>query len=539
MALPFQFEPEFTEDENTDRLNDSEEDESKDEENNLGRLTEEVSSYSTTEGITQTNVVTKKGKFYLKHNLLTEEVPVVIVFKAMGFETDQEIEQMVGPESHISNKLLESISECTKARIFTQKQALTYIASKMRKKMYSGNAAFKKSPSEEATEFLVTSVLCHVPVEDFNFKLKFVYLAVMVRRIIDATLDEKNVDDKEFYGNKRLALAGSLLNLLFQDLFKCYNNQLKTIADKSIPRVKAAQFDILKHMKTGTITQGLVFAISTGNWKVQRFRMNCTGITQVLSRSSYISAFGMMTRINRKFEKTRKVSGPRSLQPSQWGMVCPADTPEGESCGLVKYLALMTHITTDIDEYPIAFLAMNLGVEDVHLITGEELSNPNYYLVFLNGNILGIIHNYERLIRQIRQVRRAGKISEFISIYFSNKHKCVYISSDGGRVCRPYIIVKDGHSTVTQEHIEELNQGLMCFEDFLFSGLVEFLDVNEENDSLIAVYENDIISKTTHLEIEPFTLLGVCAGLIPYPHHNQSPRNTYQCAMGKQAIGKY
>ena len=83
----------------------------------------------------------------------------------------------------------------------------------------------------------------------------------------------------------------------------------------------------------------------------------------------------MMTRVNSQFEKTRKVSGPRSLQPSQWGMLCPSDTPEGESCGLVKNLALMTHITTETEEAPVVRLAFNVGVEDVHLLSGEELSS--------------------------------------------------------------------------------------------------------------------------------------------------------------------
>lgn len=93
----------------------------------------------------------------------------------------------------------------------------------------------------------------------------------------------------------------------------------------------------------------------------------------MLSRLSFIAAVGMMTRITSQFEKSRKVSGPRALQPSQWGMLCFADTPEGESCGLVKNLALMTHVTTDDEESRLRSAAFLLGVEPATLGTGLEM----------------------------------------------------------------------------------------------------------------------------------------------------------------------
>ncbi|KAM7288467.1 DNA-directed RNA polymerase III subunit RPC2 [Ixodes scapularis] len=506
------------------------------EEDRKGGLMCQVTS-STHERKSRTNVGTKHGRYYLKHNCFTEDIPIAIVFKGMGLESDQEIVQMIGSADSILSTFAPSLEECHRSQVFTQTQALRYLGGKLKHRRMFFAGGPRKTPVDDARDILATTVLAHVPVEHYNFRVKAMYLALMIRRVIEAQTNREMIDDRDYYGNKRLELAGSLLSLLFEDLFKRFNTELKLVADKTIPKVRATQFDVVKYVRQDLITNGLVSSISTGNWTVKRFKMERIGVTQVLTRLSYISALGMMTRVNSQFEKTRKVSGPRSLQPSQFGMLCPSDTPEGEACGLVKNLALMTHITTDLEEAPIVRLLLNLGVEDVHLLNGEELSDPSVYLVFLNGGIIGVVHNHARLLRTLRLLRRSGHLSEFVSLHSSRVQRCVNISADGGRMCRPYIVVEGGRPLVTAAHLEDLTRGLLFFNDFVRRGLVEFLDVNEENDSYIALRERDIGPETTHLEIEPFTLLGVCAGLIPYPHHNQSPRNTYQCAMGKQAMG--
>ncbi|XP_014613711.1 PREDICTED: DNA-directed RNA polymerase III subunit RPC2 [Polistes canadensis] len=503
------------------------------EEDNKGCTIAFVNS-STQERKTKTTVVGKNGKYYMRHNIFQDDIPVSVVMKAMGVVSDLEIMQFIGAEEEYMTKFALSLEECHTLGVFSQNQALRYLSNKRKQKRYP---LIKGNLTDEIKDILATNILSHVPVVNFNLTSKAIYLGLMIRKVIQVQNDRSLVDDRDYYGNKRLELAGSLLSLMFEDLFKRFNRELKQIADKNIPKIKAAQFDIVKHMRQDQITNGLAFAIASGNWVIKRFRMERHGVTQVLSRLSYISALGMMTRVNSQFEKSRKVSGPRSLQPSQYGMLCPSDTPEGESCGLVKNLALMTHITTEVDAKPIARLIYNLGIENINILGGEAIYDNRSYMVFLNGNILGIVRDHQRLVDTFRFLRRHGRINNFVSIYTQRQHRCIHISSDGGRLCRPYIIVKNGQPLVTSNHIELLERKVMRFEDFLVEGYIEYLDVNEENDSLIAFDEKHINANTTHLEIEPFTLLGACAGLIPYPHHNQSPRNTYQCAMGKQAMG--
>lgn len=417
---------------------------------------------STHDRKTKTTIVGKSGRYYMKHNIFQDDILVTIIFKAMGIQCDQEIMTMIGVEHEFQNKFEWSLRECQDLNIFTQNQALMYLNNK-RTQPRVFNA-------DEMKDLLAANVLSHVPITNFNFQHKALHLASMVRRVIMAQSNKKLLDDRDFVGNKRLEVAGSLLSLMFEDLFKRFNWELKQIANKNIPKIKAAQFDVVKYMRQDQITNGLVFAIATGNWKIKRFRMDRQGATQVLQRLSYISTLGMMTRVQSQFEKTRQVSGPRSLHLSQWGMLCPCDTPEGESCGLMKNLALMAHITTDEPEDHILWMISTLGVENIDIVDPQQIYNKNVWLVVVNGVIQGVTRQHKWLVRNLKMLRRQGHISSYISIYLQDSHRCVNISTDNGRLCRPYFIVENGQLNVTAEHMQLFAQNLFKFDDFLTSG---------------------------------------------------------------------
>ncbi|KAH8781951.1 DNA-directed rna polymerase-like protein III subunit [Hyaloscypha finlandica] len=498
---------------------------------------------STHERKSKSYVLMKKERIYLQHNILQEPVPIVIALKALGIQSDHEMLLLVaGTDSTYQDEFSVNFEESTKLGVFSQHQALEYVGArvKMGARNKAQGAPQRRNHIGDALEALANIIITHVPVTGLDFRPKALYICFMVRRVLMAMHDPKLVDDRDYVGNKRLELAGQLLSLLFEDLFKKFNADLKMNIDKVLKKPnRTMQFDAYNHIQShgNYITLGMSRAISTGNWNVKRFKMDRAGVTHVLSRLSYISALGMMTRISSQFEKTRKVSGPRALQPSQFGMLCPSDTPEGEACGLVKNLALMTHITTNDDEEPVKKLVFVLGAEDIVSMSGKEIYEEGAYVVFVNGTPLALTRQPKGFLNSFRKFRRMGRVSEFVSIYINHHTNAVHIATDEGRICRPLIVVENQKSKVSVRYLEALRKGTMDFDDFLYRGLVEYVDVNEENDSNIALYENEINETTTHLEIEPFTILGAVAGLIPYPHHNQSPRNTYQCAMGKQAIG--
>src|SRR3990170_1032912 len=177
----------------------------------------------------------------------------------------------------------------------------------------------------------------------------------------------------------------------------------------------------------------------------------------------------------------------------------------------------------------------------VHFSEGKNDLKRDGARVFVDGKLIGYYRDGEKLAESLRELRRSSKIHPHIGISFhkseiENATKRIYVNCNAGRVLRPLIIIKENKSMLTQDLIDKVSKKLLSWNDLLRMGVIELIDANEEENCFIAFEEKES-KKHTHMEIFPSAILGAGASIIPYPEHNQSPRNTYESAMAKQSLG--
>jgi DNA-directed RNA polymerase II subunit RPB2 len=293
------------------------------------------------------------------------------------------------------------------------------------------------------------------------------------------------------------------------------------------------EFNFYAAVKSTTITNGFRYALATGNWgDHKKFQQTKAGVSQVLSRYTTASALSHLRRLNTPIGREAKLPKPRQLHNTHWGMVCTAETPEGQSCGLVKNMSLMSHVTVGCEAAPVAEI---LCLFDV--ISRSRPDDETVYPVFLNGTISGWTSHPERVVSSLREARRRIELGSETSVSHDRSKGEVRVWTDQGRICRPLLVAEKAADEATRTH---LSGGTYTWTDLVHSGVVEYIDAEEEECCNIAMTVSELTenpARYTHCEIHPSMILGVCASLIPFPDHNQSPRNTYQSAMGKQAMG--
>ncbi|MDG6220937.1 MAG: DNA-directed RNA polymerase subunit B'', partial [Candidatus Thermoplasmatota archaeon] len=410
-------------------------------------------------------------------------IPLIVVLKALGMDKDQEIYEAIVSGADMENIVLANIEECQNTKLFppngisTEEDALSFLE----RKFAMGQA--KEYRVKKVESIIDRSLLPHLGVTKEDRLKKAIFLGRMARSVLELSLGKRGEDDKDHYGNKRLKLAGDLMEDLFRTSFSALMKDLKYQLERGYSKKKPIR--ITSAIRSDMFSQRLYHAKSTGNWVGGR-----TGVSQLLDRTSHISTLSHLRRVTSPLTRSQPHFEARDLHPTQWGRLCPNETPEGQNCGLVKNYSLIVDVSEGYDENKVKDLLETLGIQPVRSGGREIIEEAR---VYLNGDLVGLHSNPLNLVKGIRSRRRKGELSYEVNVVYVPDMNEVYVNCDAGRLRRPLLVVENGNLKLTQKMLMELDKGeIKATEDLVKKGIVEWIDAEEEEGTLIAVYAYDV-----------------------------------------------
>ena len=499
-------------------------------------------------------------------------VPLFVLFRALGFENDKEILSLIiydNDGKKLRKKLLDELCDSIKDTqpIFNQKTAMKYLS------MYT-----KGKEIINIIDILNNNLFPNY----INFYEKGIFLGYSVRNLLLTRIGVLKETDRDSYSMKRIDLAGSLLSELYRELwsifqrntslkidndfkfhFKDYGNDIRNLINDDNKNKVFNQ----KSMNNIIKSFGAVFGTGLSGRQ---------GIIQDLNRNAMLGTLSHIRRISNPLPPGSNSIGPRKLHNSQWGFVCPSESPDGGNVGIINHLSIVAQISFNVSESGIMDALLDNGLILLSDTTKNEISKCK---IFLNGKFIGIHMDPEYLYKIMRLLKLNGIIHIYTSIYWNIDKNEIYVFCDNGRLLRPVFVLRKMGSiysnkclegdlrymeswehlirgehmynklkdfTIYDEryHRDEFMEIKERYEDYITYlsdniSQIEYIDPLETEGFLISKDINSIDKEYTHCEIHPSLILSAVTVNIPFPEHSQHPRNVFSCQQTKQAVGLY
>lgn len=503
-----------------------------------------------------------------------KDVPLFTLFRALGVEADKDILSYIvyDVDAPQQQAMVEFLRGCIldAGDVRSQLEALEYL-----------KGFVKYAEIDHVQHVLIHDLFPNV---GHAFRSKAMFLGHVVNKMVKTCMGMLKESDRDSYVFKRVDISGFLFGNLFRDYYNQFRNMVRSTIDREYlygPWRTSKVVHNLIHttnmssiFRPSIIEEGFRKSLK-GSWGRSMVQEQQDaddikeGVVQDLSRVSYMSAISHLRRVNTPMDPTSKIVAPHRLHPSQWGVMCPIESPDGASVGLVKHFSVFCHVTFDSDPQEVLSCLWDAGVkpiQDTHV-----LEVPQSVKVLVNSNWVGVFPAAEAstLYRLLKLLKRTGFINIYTSIAWDILHNEINLNTEAGRACRPLYVVENGkllietylpqlnarkvtwteliHGTAQprkgltapSEHYKQRDWSVVIRQLEKLQAPLEYLDVEETNVCLIAMDGTQITPRHTHCEIHPAAIFSVVSQNIPLAQHNQAPRNMFFGAQSKQAVGTY